>query len=172
MVGDIYRSGTDGKFSANCDLVMSFSDVEEVLSKASDAEDGETIYDFTSSVFESVSKESSAYGRVYVANVVDVTEDGDKYMIRVTRDGFVDGVLVEDATEEMFSIDSSTIILKIDEDGKEVIATLNEDSEEAITALDLKTAAIYDDACNKVAVYEYSSNPTRGRDCKMILIYE
>jgi len=170
-VGDLYRVGRNGNYYANCELAIAYEDVLEVL------EDG--TYDFTvkdddgNEIFEwfSSSSASSAYGRLYVANIVDVVEDGDQYMVRTTRNGFTDGEL-DEGTEELIYIDGNTIILKINEKKNEVITTYDDDSSEALTALDLRSAEEFGDTCSKVAVYEYSTNPTKGRDCKMILIYE
>ena len=48
---------------------------------------------------------------------------------------------------------------------------MDEDSTDKLSALDMRGADTDGKDCSKVAVFEYSTTPSKGRDCKAILIY-
>ncbi|MBP3362113.1 MAG: S-layer homology domain-containing protein [Clostridia bacterium] len=174
-IGDLFRAGSDSSQGLmNAEIAISYNDVKEVL--AGDE------YDFTDSKFEWYSSykkdgsvltpyETSSYGYAYAANVVEVLEDGGKYSLRLTRDGFVNGKLPEDINESIVSIEDSTIIYRFNDAGNKVTPYLEGSTTERVTADGLNGAVFYDTKCSKVAVYMYGTKGT-DRKCKMILIYE
>lgn len=173
-IGDLFRAGTDSAQGLmNAEMAIDYDDVQEVLSLK------DSPYDFTDDKFEwySSSDKSKSYGWAYVANVIEVLEDGDKYSLRLTRDGFVDGKLPVDedgkltVTEEIVTIQDETIIYRFNDAKNKVTPYVEGSTEEVVTPDSLNGAVYYDTKCSKVAVYMYGTKGT-DRKCKMILIYE
>lgn len=162
-VGDIFVNGNDTTGIVNTKFVIKADDVKSVGSN----------YDFTADKFEWVSSKTAtnAYSRIFVANVIEVVEDGDNYSLRVTRNGFdADGKIIE-GSEDLIPIKNDVRILKFNDKGNKIISTMDEDSTDKLSALDMRGADTDGKDCSKVAVFEYSTTPSKGRDCKAILIY-
>ena len=161
-VGDMFVCGSDTSGLVNASTVLKADDVYAVKDN-----------DFTDDKFEwySSSTESKAYSHVYVANVIEVVEDGDNYSLRVTRNGFDENGEIISGDEDLIPIDSSIRILKFNDKGNKIISTLDEDSTDKLSALDFRGVDTDGKDCSVIAVYEHSTTPTKGRDCKTILIY-
>lgn len=161
IAGDIFQyvSNSEGR-ACDVQVRISYEDILKAL------EDGE--YDWTKSKFtwESAYKRQDNSGKPYSAaymfNLVNIDEE----QIVVTQEGFVDGVLPEDADTELIQINESTKILKMNEDGDELLS-IDEDSEVELTIEDLKSAEYEDDGCSKIAVIMHNSDYA-----KLIIIYE
>ncbi len=161
VAGDIFRYvSTNEGFVGDVRLKISYEDILEVLEK------GEYDWNASKFSFETSYKRTDGTGLPYVTasvyNVAGVTEEG----ILVTKDGFEDGELPEDADTIFVEVNDSTKILKMSEDGDELLS-VDEESEEALTIDDLLSAEYDDDKCSKVAVITYNSD-----SAKLIVIYE
>lgn len=127
-------------------------------------------YDWTDSKysFESTYKRQDGSGEpyltVFIYNLFSVDEDGSNLI--VTRDGFVDGTLPEEADKKLIQINDSTKFLKMNEDGDELL-TVDENSEATLTIDDLQAAEYVDTKCSKIAVVKHNSDYA-----KLIIIYE
>ena len=104
------------------------------------------------------------YSAAYMFNLVSVDDDGSNLI--VTREGFVDGKLPEDADTKLIQINDSTKFLKMNEEGDKLL-TIDEESEVELTIDDLEAAEYVDDKCSKIAVITHNSDYA-----KLIIIYE
>lgn len=163
VAGDIFRyASTNEGYVGDVRLKISYEDILAVL------EEGEYDWNASKFSFETSYKRTDGTGLPYVTaniyNVANIDEDGTS--ILVTKDGFEDGVLSEDADTVLVPINDSTKILKMSEDGDELLA-IDENSEEALTIDDILTAEYDDDNCSKIAIITHNSDAA-----KLIVIYE
>ena len=92
-------------------------------------------------------------------------------MLRVTADGFADGVLPE-GNEKPITIDKSLVIYRVSDDGMKITPYLEGSDSERVTALDLGEAKYEGTNASKIAIYSYTSTPGSTKYPQMILIYE
>lgn len=167
-VGDViqFAYDSDDLIQGRIDNIK-FSDIADVL-------DGDT-FDWTGDEFEYTFKKNGStemyshstlgsvpYSIASMYNVSQVLADENK--IYVTKTGFVDGEL-DDSIYEEVSITSSTKILRMEDDRKEISKYADGTSTE-LTINDLKDAKNYGSDCSKVLVCSSKGN------AKLVVIYK
>ena len=158
-MGDFFRAGTDSTTGlVNAQRLIEYADVKAAMADNCN---------FTGSDFYF----SNSYIDLRVYNVIEVQEDNNKYMLRVTEDGFADGVLPE-SNEKLITIDNSVVIYRVSDDGSKVTPYIEGSSSERITPLDFGEAKYEGMNASKIAIYRYTSTPGNTKNPQMILIYE
>ena len=158
-MGDFFRAGTDSTTGfVNAQKLIDYDDVKSAIAGNCD---------FTSSSFYF----TNSYIDLRVFNVIEVTEDNGKYMLRVTADGFDNGVLPEE-NYDLITVDSSVVIYRVSDDGSKVTPYLEGSDSERVTALELGEAKYEGTGASKIAVYRYTGTAGNTKQPKMIFIYE
>lgn len=158
-MGDFFRAGTDSTTGlVNAQRLIEYADVKAAIAGNCD---------FTGSDFYF----NNSYIDLRVFNVIEVQEDNGKYMLQVTADGFVNGVLPE-GNEKLITIDDSVMIYRVSDDGSQISPYIEGSTSERITPLDFGEAKHGETSASKIAIYRYSGTTSGTKQPKMILIYE
>lgn len=164
QVGDIIQFGRDSSENAidREDRIL-VDDIKDVLN-------GDTL-DWNDDKFQYETPENYTtnipYGRIFMANVIEVMEEGSNYAIRVTKDGFEDGEIITD-NEEKITVNGNTKFIRVDTTKGEASPYVDGTTTN-YEALDLSDAKTMGTDCSKIAVYVYANS---SNTAKFIVVYE